>query len=331
MKIAKYWHKSGGSSVQCDLCPHACVIDVGKRGRCRSRENVNGELIARNYGKTIALSIDPIEKKPLYHYHPGSRILSLGPNSCNLSCFFCQNYTISQFEAGTMNTTTDQARDFFLRHSDLPRQVAFTYTEPLTWYEYIMDFAAALPDLDIVLVTNGFIASEPLEELLPHVSAMNIDLKSIRDEFYMRHCGGHIDPVLHTIRRAIELGVHVEITNLLIPGLNDSEEDALALAQFVSQLGKDIPLHLSAYHPAFRSSIPGTPDSVIKRACDIAKQYLAYVYAGNSFLGEYRDSICPVCGTVLVHRSSPGGVKAAANIVDGKCGNCSAKIYGRFW
>jgi pyruvate formate lyase activating enzyme len=303
---------------------------VGKRGRCRSRENRNGELIVLNYGRTIALSTDPIEKKPLYHFHPGSHILSLGPNSCNLSCFFCQNYSISQYENDTVYTNPDSIREIILQNPGLSKQVAFTYTEPITWYEFIIDFASVCPEIEIVMVSNGYIDPGPLEALLPIVAAMNIDLKSIRDDFYRQHCGGSLEPVLDTISRANYSGVHIEVTNLLIPGLNDSPNEIRELASFVSSVNKDIPLHISAYHPAYKSTIARTSDTLLHKACDMAKSHLNYVYAGNSFLPEYNDTHCPGCGTTLVHRSSLMSKTGSGQIIDGKCARCSTHIYGRF-
>lgn len=330
IRKAEYWHKADGKNVVCGLCPHHCLIGVGKRGLCRSRENIEGELVAVNYGHSIATAIDPIEKKPLYHFHPGSQILSLGPNSCNFSCFFCQNHNVSQESAGTMEVTAQTVRAFFSRNPGIRKQVAFTYSEPITWYEFILDMARECPDTDLVLVSNGYISPEPLESLLEIVTAMNIDLKSIREEFYRKHCGGSVEPVLHTIGRAYRSGVHVEVTNLVIPGLNDSDGDIRDFAAHLAGIGPEIPLHISAYHPAYRSNIQATPTAAILRACEIAGKHLKHVYAGNTRLQSFQDTPCSQCAAPLIDRQAYQGTVIPGSIVDGGCSQCGTPIYGRF-
>ncbi|MDZ4182045.1 MAG: AmmeMemoRadiSam system radical SAM enzyme, partial [Candidatus Cloacimonadaceae bacterium] len=261
---AMFYHIDEEGFAQCRLCPNHCRIGVGESGLCRSRSFIDGKLIATNYGRTIGAAIDPIEKKPLYHYHPASRIVSLGANSCNLSCFFCQNFESSQEECPT-RVLPPQALLDSIKQSGAD-QVAFTYTEPFTWYEYIYDFAMLDSGVKIVLVTNGYVDPEPLQMLLPRIDAMNIDLKSIRDEFYRRHCHGAIEPVVQTIKAAYAQGTHIEITNLLIPGLNDSSADIHDLVAFIASIDRSIPLHISAYHPAFKASIPATPASSVTNA-----------------------------------------------------------------
>jgi len=303
---------------------------VGKRGRCRSRQNLNGKLYAVNYARAVSLSIDPIEKKPLYHYYPGSQILSTGPNSCNLSCFFCQNHSVSQQDCPTTELSFDKLMGFFDQHPELPKRIAITYTEPITWYEYIMDLSERLADLRIVLITNGFIEAEPLEALLPRIDAMNIDLKSIRDEFYRHSCGAGIDPVLNTITRAARLGVHVEITNLLIPGLNDSDEDIRLLAKTIAKINWEIPLHFSAYHPAYKSSIPATAPETVLRARQLALEDVRWVYAGNIGPGRWCDTYCDKCLEHLISRRP--GHEWCDVIYDEYpiCPTCLEQIWGRF-
>lgn len=318
-----FYEQVGESGVRCLLCPQLCLLEVGKSGLCRSRTNIGGKLVAVNYGRSIGLAIDPIEKKPLYHFRPGSQILSLGPNSCNLSCFFCQNFSSSQQSCPTEEINPDELVDLVRRHTGLP-QVAFTYTEPLTWYEFIYDFAQADPGIDIVLVTNGFINPLPLKELLPHVRAMNIDLKAIRPEFYSEYCGGRLENVKQSIQMGYDSGTHIELTNLLIPGLNDSREELAELAQFVSSIDRSIPLHISAYHPAYRSSIPETPSSTVTEACNIASQYLDYVYAGNIRHSDFRETRCPSCKqTLITAQRKPVGI-----LPTGTCASCGHRIYG---
>ena len=321
-----FYQKLEGRAVRCLLCPHSCALEVGESGLCRGRKNIGGRLIATNYAQSIGLALDPIEKKPLHHFRPGSRIISLGPNSCNLSCFFCQNYDSSEAECPTRRINPEELRELVNRESgEEPRQVAFTYTEPLTWYEYIYDFAQLAPEVDIVLVTNGFINPEPLDELLPYIKAMNIDLKAIRPEFYDQHCGARLEPVLRNIRSVREAGVHLELTNLLIPGLNDSEANINSLVDFVADLDKNIPLHFSAYHPAYKSKIPATPESAVINACRTAANKLNYVYAGNTRSTEFHATRCPQCGAELISvRRQPVGLER------GRCARCSEQIYGVF-
>jgi pyruvate formate lyase activating enzyme len=322
---AMHYGKVGESTVRCLLCPHLCLLEVGERGRCRSRVNLGGTLIADNYGMSIGIALDPIEKKPLYHFRPGSRILSLGPNSCNLSCFFCQNYGSSQEKCRTHPLSVEDLAAM-IRENGEPRQVAFTYTEPLTWYEYIYDFAQTAPEIGIVLVTNGFINPQPLEQLLPSITALNIDLKAIDPEFYRVHCGGNLETVKQTIRICHEAGKHLELTNLLIPGLNDSDDEIARLAGYIAEIDDSIPLHISAYHPAYLSAIPATPASAVVNACRIASKVLHFVYAGNIMSSEYRATTCPSCGRQLItpNRRNAGISK------DGNCSGCGARIYGVF-
>lgn len=319
-----HYQKLEGSELRCLLCPHLCVLREDEIGLCRGRQNLDGRLIAINYGRSIGLAVDPIEKKPLYHFHPGTSILSLGPNSCNLSCFFCQNYNSSQGSSPTLDIVPEQLQDL-IRERKLTAQVAFTYTEPLTWFEYIYDFAQLAPDVDIVLISNGFINPEPLNQLLPFVKAMNIDLKSIRSQFYQEHCGASLDVTLRTISKAHEAGVHLELTNLLIPGLNDSDEDIRDLVKFVAEFNPQIPLHFSAYYPAYKSKIPATPVATVLKACRTASESLEFAYAGNIGPNEFSATKCPNCGTELISRG-----RRVVGLDGPACKNCGNKIYGVF-
>lgn len=327
MKEALYYEKLDGKKVRCILCPNLCIIADGDFGSCRSRKNVSGVLIAVNYGRTVSLNLDPIEKKPLYHYHPGSQILSLGANSCNLHCRFCQNYQSSQEDCPTQVLLPDALLDIMLR-KDL-KQVAFTYTEPFTWYEYILDCGKLLTEkgIRLVLVTNGYINPEPLNELLPYIDAMNIDLKSSRDDFYKKVCGGRLQPILDTVRTASGK-CHVELTNLVIPGLNDSEQDISALIDLVAEINPDIPLHFSRYYPQYKCEQPVTPVETLLAAINKAKEKLNYVYAGNIAAGEHSDTHCPICGKHLISRGFTGIV--TKGLTAGKCSSCTTEIYGQF-
>lgn len=327
MKEALYYEKLEDRKVRCNLCPNFCIIADGKFGSCRSRKNVSGVLIAVNYGRTVSLNLDPIEKKPLYHYYPGSQILSLGANSCNLKCQFCQNYEISQEDCPTKVLLPDKLLDILLRKN--LKQVAFTYTEPFTWYEYILDCGKLHVEkgIRLVLVTNGYINQEPLKELLPFVDAMNIDLKSSREDFYVKICGGKLKPVLETIRTATE-HCHVELTNLIIPDLNDSEDDILELIDLVAKINPDIPLHFSRYYPQYKCEQPATPVETLLKAYNCASQKLNYVYVGNITAGEYSDTHCPNCRQLLISRSFLG--IRTDKIKSGKCSKCGKVIYGKF-
>ena len=271
----------------CDLCPHACRLREDETGFCRARTNVGGVIRPTNYGRLTALALDPIEKKPLYHFHPGRTILSVGSYGCNLACPFCQNADIAAADAAIPTENVPPARLAALAqelsaapHGSLG--VAFTYNEPLISYEYIMDTAPLLhaAGLAVVLVTNGMICAEPLARLLPHVDAMNIDLKGWRKDFY-RRLGGDLMTVRGTITHAIRAGVHVEVTTLIIPGRNDSAADMDAAARWLAALSPDLPLHISRYFPRHRMHTPPTPIASIDRLAEIARRHLRHVHRGN--------------------------------------------------
>lgn len=284
MVEAGYYSVNGGK-VHCELCPRYCVLTEGQMGYCRSRKAIGEKLYDIAYGKAVSIAIDPIEKKPLYHFHPGSTIISLGPNSCNLSCSFCQNWEISQHDCPTRYISLAELAALVYQQSR--PQVAFTYSEPLMWYGFISDFARAYPDIFVVLVTNGFINEKPWVELLPGIAALNIDLKSMRQDFYKEMCGGDVEVVKRSIALAYASGTHMELTYLLIPGLNDSKQELHELGQFVSSLNKKIPLHISAYRPQYKLGIRATTVNEIEQACEIASQYLDFVYAGNVMSAKY--------------------------------------------
>jgi pyruvate formate lyase activating enzyme len=317
---AAHWEKLA-NAVVCRLCPHECRLTEDKRGICVCRFNSHGELVTDNYGELVSLAVDPIEKKPLYHFYPGSGILSTGCNCCNLGCLNCQNWTISQEKSPTVYKTPQELALLALQHKSLG--VAFTYTEPMVWFEYIMDTAPLLHNFGLrsVLVTNGFINPVPLEQLIPHTDAMNIDLKSMRPEFYTHICKGMLDPVLDTIRRVAASTVHLEVTNLLIPGRNDSDEDIELLVDFVASLSRQIPLHFSAYHPDYKMEEPPTSAATVLRARIIALKKLDYVYIGNVRSDEGNDTICPACGHLLIKRS--GYRTQVVGVSDGLCRKCN--------
>ncbi|MFH1687838.1 MAG: AmmeMemoRadiSam system radical SAM enzyme [bacterium] len=299
---AAFWEALDNAKVICRLCPNECQLNPGQRGLCNNRYNEVGELVTENYGEAVSLALDPIEKKPLYHFCPTSVILSTGPNGCNLACRNCQNWSISQEVVRTTAVTPERLVELAGQRGSIG--VAFTYTEPLIWYEYIMDVAPRLQarGLKTVLVSNGYINSEPLATLLPFIDAANIDLKSLDDEFYRKICNGRVAPVLQTIRALYEAGIHLEVTTLLIPGLNDSENQIQALTDFLASVSAFLPFHLSAYHPSYKMDAPPTSAETLLRAKAIAQKKLKYVYIGNVAIPGASNTVCPECGRVLIER-----------------------------
>jgi len=324
MKEAMYYEKLKNDKVQCNLCFHKCVLSVGKTGLCFGRKNIDGTLIAVNYGKTTTIAMDPIEKKPLYHFHPGVHILSIAPNGCNLMCPFCQNAEISQEEIQTSDISPQDLITLCNKYNSIG--VAYTYTEPLIWYEFLLDAGEKLKSAGFnnVLVTNGIIEKEPLIQLLPLIDAMNIDLKSIREDFYRKIVKGD----LASVQRTIEMthGVcHIELTNLLITGVNDSDADIENLIDWVYRLDPSIPLHFSRYFPHYKMNNSPTPQERLEFAYKKGKEKLDYVYVGNIFLPDTNNTYCPNCGNLVVKRSAYYGAEIMG--LDGKeCNNCGKEI-----
>ena len=273
--------------VQCQLCPHHCLIKEGGRGLCRSRECRDGKLWALSYGQPCALAIDPVEKKPLYHFLPGTRCLSLSCTGCNLSCRWCQNSDISQARPEQVESaewSPEEIVEECLRRG-LP-SIAYTYTEPLTWWEYMCDVAALAHEKGLrnILVSAGYVEKEPLKELLPHIDAANIDIKAMDEAYYRRYCGATLAPVLESILTMKEAGVHLEITNLLVTGLNDSDESIKALCLWMVLNGlQEVPLHLSRFFPRYRfTQAQPTPKATLVRAREIAMAMgIKTVHLGN--------------------------------------------------
>ena len=285
MKEARFYTPSGGG-VQCLLCPHHCKIKEGGRGLCRSRECRDGKLYALSYGLPCALADDPVEKKPLNRFMPGTRCLSLSCTGCNLSCRWCQNSSISQVapeDADATLLSPEEIVDICLKRG-LP-SIAYTYTEPFTWFEYMYDIAvlAHAKGLKNILVSAGYVEKEPLRELLPYLDAANIDIKAMDDAIYRRYCGATLEPVLENILAMNAAGVHVEITNLLVTGLNDSEEQVRGLCQWMVDNGlQEVPLHFSRYFPRYRYKESPTPASTLKKAREVANSAgIQTVYLGN--------------------------------------------------
>lgn len=324
MVEARYYQKLAENKVKCSLCPNYCVISENRYGRCLGRKNIGGQLFAVNYGEVVSYAIDPMEKKPLYHFYPGREIFSVATYGCNLLCPFCQNWEISQNRVSAVYLEPEELINIVLREQC--EFIAYTYTEPLIWFEYLLDVMklAKKKNIKNVLVTNGMINEEPLKELLPYVSAMNIDLKSIKEEFYKDFIKGSLKTVLRTIEVSKDF-CHIEITNLLIPQKNDSDEEIKELVNFLFSLKRSIPLHFSRYFPHYKLSLPATPVETLLKAYYIAREKLYYVYLGNVFgLDVGQDTFCPDCNNLLIRRNYYN-VKIVG--LDGKnCSKCKREI-----
>lgn len=329
MKTARFWHAAEEGAVQCEACPHRCRIAEGRRSRCFGRVNRGGVLMAETWGRPAAMAVDPIEKKPLNHFLPGSQVLSLGTLGCNLSCRFCQNWELSHPDAGRVSAgaavTPEEVAQAAVR-GGIPA-VAATYNEPAVWAEYALDIADAChaKGVRMVAVTSGYFAPETRGEFFRKMDAANVDLKSFRDGFYARLCGARLAPVLETlefIRK--ETTCWLEVTTLLIPGINDSDEELDELTAWVAgRLGAGTPLHFSAFHPAGEMREPAaTPMETLGRARDRAKRNgLRHVYAGNvRGKPEWTATVCGSCGARLIARE---GFSAAKTGLDEK-GCCAA-------
>lgn len=293
----------GRPRYTCLLCPNRCVISSGYRGRCQARGVDGDRFVLHNYGCVVAANLDPIEKKPLYHFYPGSGIFSVGSYGCNLFCRFCQNCDISQHIVAGETVTPQQLVDTALRqrHSI---GVAFTYNEPTIGYEFLLDTAPLLhaQRQKVVLVTNGYLEPEPWQTLMTHVDAANIDLKGFTSEFYRDVCGGRLDAVLRNIEAALAAGVHVELTHLVVTDLNVDREAFSHLVDWVAQHDRAVPLHLSRYFPRHRHSAPPTDPEILREWYAIARRRLDHVYVGNLATDTGQDTVCPQCGTKWIHR-----------------------------
>ncbi|MCP4568167.1 MAG: AmmeMemoRadiSam system radical SAM enzyme [FCB group bacterium] len=303
MRDALYFERLEEEVVICHLCPAECRLKPGRRGICRSRHNDSGSLKTDNFGETVTIAIDPIEKKPLYHFHPTANIVSVGPNGCNFSCRHCQNWDISQNKVPTRYIAPEQLPEIASEQGSIG--IAYTYTEPLIWYEYILEAAPQIKNAGLlnVLVSNGYINPEPLTDLLPLIDAWNIDLKGMRPEFYRRVCKARLEPVMEVIRMVAASPAHLELTNLVIPGYNDSDEDFHRLGEFIASVDPAVPLHLSAYHPSYKMDAPRTPPETLLRAYNILKEYLVHLFVGNMEIPGCSNSNCPACGEILIERS----------------------------
>lgn len=325
------WERHGtDGDMRCLLCPHACIIHESKTGICGVRENDGKSIRLTTYGIISGYGLDPVEKKPLYHFCPGKMILSVGSYGCNLKCDFCQNYHISQ-NIQKEDGNRLSPGELVARAARAPGNIgiAYTYNEPVIWYEYVTDCAAlaASAGLKNVLVTNGYVSRKPLARLIEVTDAFNIDLKAFDNDFYRRFTGATLKPVLDAISDVAASGRHLEITTLVIPGLNDSDDSMKREAEWIAlNAGRNVPLHLSRYFPTYRRNTPSTPSDTILRLKDIASQHLDYVYTGNMSGSESgSDTECPSCHNVLIKRY--GYRTHLAGITPGgRCSKCNEPV-----
>ena len=332
----KWWHRLGDGRIQCDLCPRDCRLHEGQRGLCFVRRMEGGRMVLTTYGRSSGFCVDPVEKKPLNHFYPGTSILSFGTAGCNLACKFCQNWDISKSremdrlqDAASPQAIADAARRLGCE------SVAFTYNDPVIFAEYAMDIADACRALGVktVAVTAGYIHAEPRRAFYEKMDAANVDLKGFTDEFYFKICGGRLQPVLETLEYLVnETRVWTEITTLLIPGKNDSDEELEAECRWIRErLGPDVPLHFTAFHPDWKmTGVPRTPAATLTRARGIAlREGLHYVYTGNVHDEAGGSTYCPSCATPLIVRDWYD-IRAYHLTDEGTCLDCGARLPGRF-
>lgn len=332
---ARWFHKNEDGRIQCDLCPRDCKLNDGQRGMCFVRQRVGDEMVLTTYGRSSGFAIDPIEKKPLNHFYPGTSVLSFGTAGCNLACKFCQNWDISKSKE--MDRLVDEASPEAIARAAKragATSVAFTYNDPTIFAEYAMDVADAChaQGIHTVAVTAGYIHAEPRRAFYDKIDAANVDLKAFTDDFYHRTCAASLEPVKDTLRYLVhETKVWTEITTLIIPTLNDSDKELTELSEFVAgELGPDVPLHFSAFHPDYRmQDIPPTPVETLRRARRIARAAgLRYVYTGNVHDREGDATLCPSCQTPVIERDWYEIL--STNLEHGACGSCKTPIAGRF-
>ncbi|MFW5490386.1 MAG: AmmeMemoRadiSam system radical SAM enzyme [Desulfovibrio sp.] len=336
MRQALLWNKLDNGKVQCRLCAHACIIGPGQAGQCGVRENHDGTLVSMVYGKLAAANLDPIEKKPLYHFLPQSTAFSIGTVGCNMGCRFCQNYTMSQRPRQGQPVTGQEVEPKDIVGAALDAgaaSIAYTYSEPTVFFEMVRDTAmlAVKKNLKNVLVSNGFMSTECLDELAPYIHAANIDLKAFRNDFYKVQCSARLDPVLRNLKHIKSLGWWLEVTTLVIPGLNDSTEELTELASFIAtELSSDTPWHVSRFHPTFYMvDRDPTPVQTLEKAERIGKEAgLRHIYVGNVHGHASNSTFCPSCGNVCIERS---GFRVLSNTLeDSKCVECGEVIPGEW-
>ncbi|RKY42770.1 MAG: AmmeMemoRadiSam system radical SAM enzyme [Candidatus Makaraimicrobium thalassicum] len=333
LKKAMLWEKMEGKRVHCYLCSHHCKIEENGFGFCGMRQNLEGELYTYAYGKVIASHVDPIEKKPLYHFLPGTYAYSIATIGCNFRCPFCQNWTISQRSVKDKDMEGEELSPEEIAaaaEGNNCSSISYTYTEPTIFFEYAYDTAktAKARGLYNNFVTNGFMTKEAIAEISPYLDAANIDLKFFSDDSYRRICKGSLSPVLDSIKNMKKAGIWVEVTTLIVPGENDSNEELCGIAEFLAETGKEIPWHISRFHPDYKytDSYP-TPLATMEKAREIGKKAgLKYIYLGNVYTRG--ETICPGCGNVLIERAGLTANISEDFLEGGKCRACGAVIEG---
>ena len=332
-KEAMLWEKQKENMVHCFLCAHHCRIKDEGFGICGMRQNTGGRLYTYAYGSVIANQVDHIEKKPLYHFLPGTYAYSIATFGCNFKCSFCQNWSISQLSVkngdigGEAFTPEDIVKEALKNHC---RSISYTYTEPTVFFEYAYDTAQLAKEkgLKNSFVTNGYMTDSAIDKISPYLDAANVDLKFFRNETYKRICSGRLEPVLASIRKMKEKGIWVEVTTLLVPGENDSEEEVRDIARFLREIDKGIPWHISRFHPDYKytDSFP-TPIGKMERAREIGiEEGLKYVYLGN--VQVVNETLCPSCGKVMIERPGFSAIITSDFTAEGKCASCGALIDG---
>ena len=334
MREAMFYEPMAGNKVRCHLCNHHCKIQEGKTGICGVRQNLGGKLFSLVYGKIVAEHIDPIEKKPLFNFLPGSKAFSIGTVGCNFRCRHCQNFDISQYprkhEGEIIGRDRSPEQIVAAAKAAGCETIAYTYTEPTIFYEFAYDTAILSQKEGIknVFVSNGYMSSETARQIGPYLDAINIDIKAFNDNFYKEICGARLKPVLQTIQLMKELGVWVEVTTLIIPGLNDEEQELRDIAHFVKSVGVEVPWHVAQFYPAYQMhDRPPTPEATIRRAREIGlAEGLRYVYGGNLSGEGGENTFCYACGALLIER---GGLVLIQNrLRDGKCPKCGTTVNG---
>jgi len=329
---AEYWEALADDIVQCKLCPRACTIPDGYRGACRARVNIGGALRSLVYGRLVAMNVDPIEKKPLFHFLPATRSFSVAAAGCNMNCLFCQNWQISQaLPEQTGFKLVMPAEVVAAARASKCSSIAFTYTEPTIFFEYMRDTAKLAHEAGIatVLITCGFIQEAPLRELCAYIDGANVDLKGFSSASYKEYTSGELEPVLRALKVLKQSNVWTEVGNLVIPGANDSDTELSNLCAWVAaEMGKDTPLHFLRFHPDNKlTERPPTPASTLERAVSFAQQAgIKYVYTGNLAGSTHENTCCPRCGKAVIERT--GIWIRALNMKDGACAFCGAKIAG---
>lgn len=328
VKKAMYYDGLDGNKVRCTLCPFNCTIKEGERGICGVRENRGGELYTLIYGLVSSTVSDPIEKKPLFHFLPGSNAFSMGTVGCNLRCEFCQNFSIVRANPESIMREVSPHGAASMAKFYKCRSIAWTYNEPSIWFEYTLDCArvAESKGLATIYVTNGYINEEPLKEIAPYLDAMNIDVKAFNQDFYKKYTHSKLDPVLKTIIMAKKLGIHVELTYLVIPEANDDMDEIEKFSRWVAdEVGRDTPVHFSRFYPYYHmEDHHTTPIETLEEAYNRASAILDFVYLGNLPPGKYENTYCPNCGHLLIERN---GFYVLKMDLEGKrCPNCGKKL-----